>query len=65
MSVFIQAALHQGRPRLEVLDANSGHLRLAWQAGGKPSAQDELHELFRKLMLLSEIDPAEGRTPPR
>lgn len=57
MSVLIQANLHHGKPRLEVLDAHSGHLRMAWQAdGGRQHAQDDLHALFRKLMLVSEID---------
>ncbi|MBR9813557.1 hypothetical protein GYB61_06840 [bacterium] len=62
MSVYIQADLHQGAPRLAVLDAESGHLRMAWQASQPEArAQDDLHALFRELMLLSEIDPANGR----
>lgn len=59
MPLLIDADIQDGAPRLQVLDAQSGHLRLAWQAADDGSSGDaDLHALFRELMLLSEIDPA-------
>lgn len=59
MPLLIDADVQDGTPRLHVLDAQSGHLRLAWHAGqAGDSTEADLHMLFRQLMLLSEIDPA-------
>lgn len=60
MPLLINAHVQNGSPRLQILDAQSGHLRLAWQAEDAGSSADaDLHTLFRELMLLSEIDPAQ------
>ncbi|PWG62487.1 hypothetical protein [Sediminicurvatus halobius] len=71
MSYRIAASLHRGNPRLEVVDAHSGRLRLAWEypkarrrhAGDGADAAVE--ELFRRLFLLTTEDYLRGDMPPR
>lgn len=61
MPVLINAEVQGGKRKLQVLDAHSGHIRLAWQAADTSSdSEADLHALFRQLMLLSEIDPAQA-----
>ena len=51
---LIYAKLHDGKPVLEVVDAESRQLCLSWDC---PSVQDasghDVQNLFRQLMLLS------------
>lgn len=68
MSYHIDASLHGGQPRLVILDADSGAVRLAWDgpagtapAAPHPSEPEEaelaaLKGLFRELFLLSCAD---------
>lgn len=57
MSYQIEACLRDGVPHLEILDAQAGHLRMAWEPRSERGVtQDDLHQLFRELMLLSEAD---------
>lgn len=65
MSYHIDASLHGGHPRLVILDADSGAVRLAWSgaapAAPRPSEPAEaelaaLKGLFRELFLLSCAD---------
>lgn len=57
MGYEINAWLEDGEPRLQILDADSKTVRMAWRAGATaPGAA--LHGLFRDLMLLSVIRPA-------
>ena len=61
MPLLINADVHNGNRRVQVLDAQSGHVRLAWQ-GSRPDETNEadLHRLFKQLLLLSEIDRDEA-----
>lgn len=62
MSYDIDASLEKGEPRLHIIDADSGSVRLAWHykrnVEERTSAQAQLEEvaikeLFRELFLLS------------
>lgn len=62
MSYRLNAWLDEGRPRLQVIDATSGAVRLAWRyqepnsdGQGKDASQRELKRLFRELMLLTVL----------
>lgn len=68
MSYRIDASLRHGNPRLEVLDAHSGRLRLAWEypKHDRHQAGDAaVDELFRRLFLLTTEDYLRGRPPHR
>lgn len=59
MSYRIDARLIGGRPTLEILDADSGALRMAWISpeSDLPSDTDSsVRELFRDLFLLCTAD---------
>jgi|GEM_PF-1146387 len=48
-----------GTPQLEIIDADSGHLRVSWKAGEQQSRA--VKSLFHELMLLSlrdRLDPS-------
>lgn len=52
---FIYASVHDGKPQLQVVDADSSETCLNWSGKEdqpQPSDQD-LQELFRRLLLLS------------
>lgn len=57
MSYDIDAWLAEdGTPRLQIIDADSGSVRLAWGAGSSPMGRDPVVKgLFRELMLLSAL----------
>lgn len=57
MSYDINAWLgRDGSPQLQIIDADSGSVRLAWQAGASPLVNDPaVKGLFRELMLLSAL----------
>mgnify|MGYP000051803998 FL=1 len=76
---FIYASLHQGRPALEIVDADSRQVCLQWEYGHSASQQtlperdnpavDELSEseiqrLFRRLLLLSCRQSLHGQDEP-
>ena len=65
---FIYASLHQGRPALEIVDADSRQVCLQWEYGHAASqcagadhdnhmpadlSESEIQRLFRRLLLLS------------
>lgn len=55
MAYDIKAWLdREGSPRLEILDADSGNVRVAWDACGQRSRA--IKSLFHELMLLSVRD---------
>lgn len=56
MSYHIEAWLDKGEPCLEIVDADSSHVRLAWRAGTEHSDRPAMHRLFRELMLISTGD---------
>lgn len=70
MSYRIDARLNGRHPRLEVQDANSGSVRLAWEY--RPPANDDperglraeaaIDELFHQLFLLTTADYLRGRS---
>jgi len=65
MSYRIAASLREGNPRLEVLDAETGRLRLAWEypkARRREAGDAAVDELFRRLFLLTTEDYLRGRT---
>ena len=41
----------QGRPQLEIIDIDSGHVQVAWDCGGERSPA--IKSLFHELILLS------------
>ena len=64
MSYDIRAWLEDGPPRLQIIDADSGAVRLAWQSRRPdPDAPDARHNLeqmalkslFQELFLLSSL----------
>lgn len=63
MRYIIDAWLEDGDPRLNILDADTGAVRMRWDyarphdaAAHEPAASKALQGLFRKLMLLSCAD---------
>jgi hypothetical protein len=56
-SYHIYASLHEGRPSLQIVDADSQHTCLDWEIS--PDQQrdekhaEDIHALFRKLLLLT------------
>jgi len=58
MSYLIHARLDEGRPCLQIVDAESGRECLHWTCACQPGtdgeiAQEEMHRLVRKLLLLT------------
>lgn len=52
-SYHIYASLHQGRPSLQIVDADSQHTCLDWEVSSDQQNEDDIHALFRKLLLLT------------
>lgn len=55
---YIYAKVHDGRPTLQVVDADSSKVCLQWSYPAQEVATDEasdreIHDLFRQLMLLT------------
>ncbi len=75
MSYDINAWLEDGQPRLQIIDADSGAVRLAWQYRRPDPAPSEAEQylqqmavkaLFQELFLLSSLRAVHaGRTPMR
>lgn len=65
MSYDIEAWLDQdGAPRLQIIDADSGSVRLAWRSASRARSDARLKGLFRELLLLSalqRLDDTAGR----
>lgn len=64
MSYRIAASLRHGNPRLEVTDADTGRLRLAWEypkTRPQQAGDAAVGELFRRLFLLTTEDYLRGR----
>ncbi len=58
MGYYIYASLDEGKPCLQVVDAESRQTCLSWHCDCAPGldekrASEEMHRLFRKLLLLS------------
>lgn len=58
MNCQIDARLHNGKPQLEIIDANDGHVRMAWCSENQlaNTTRDDLKSLFRDLMLVSTVE---------
>lgn len=56
MTYHIDAWLDDGEPCLELIDADSSHVRLAWRADTDAASRPALHQLFRELLLISAAD---------
>jgi len=56
-SYNIYASLHQGRPSLQIVDADSRHTCLDWEfssgSEGDDKPTEDIHALFRQLLLLT------------
>lgn len=64
MSYDIEAWLGKdGAPRLQIIDADSGSVRLAWGAGERGGSDPALKGLFRELLLLSTLQRLERQRP--
>jgi len=55
MRYEIDAWLEEGEPRLRILDADSGTVRMAWDSDAEHGRDPALKALFRELMLLSAL----------
>jgi hypothetical protein len=52
-SYHIYASLHEGRPSLQIVDADSRRTCLDWEISTDQHSADDIHALFRKLLLLT------------
>lgn len=50
MSCIVEARIHRDRPRLALLDADTGALRMAWEPAENPPSED-VQRLFHQLFL--------------
>lgn len=66
MAYHINAELQHGSPRLEILDANTSSVRLAWAPLDGNESTDkaacEIRHFFRELMLITTIDELMSNT---
>lgn len=57
MSYYINAWLENGQPQLEIIDAQSKAVSVAWsyetKRNNKAQAKQEIQRLFRELLLLT------------
>ena len=62
MSWHIHAWLKDGKPCLEIVDADSGSVHLQWSGNDQPQGGRDVQQLFRELLLLScQQDLRNGR----
>lgn len=66
MGYLIHTRLDEGRPCLRIVDADSGRECLHWCCSCQPGAdgeiaQEEMHRLVRKLLLLTCRQELSGR----